>query len=298
MKKWIAMVCFLLLVFPLSACGSSSNGSMEGGSAASTAAVAAGEAQYISEDASSTTDASSILEARKIIRTTSMNVEALNFDEVCATLLQQTEEAGGYVASSDVSTPSYEGAMRSAVYELRIPSEKYSDFLSSAEAAGNVTNLQESVTDITSQYVDVEARLESLRLQQERLYELMEQAANVETLLAVQNELTEVQYQIESYTAQQRTYDQQVAYSTITVYVYEVQRITEKQDTFGQRLSAAFSDSWYHFAEFFQEVLISLAAGFPFVLIAVIVCLFVVRAVVRKRRKKKLPPPQAQQNDT
>ena len=65
--------------------------------------------------------------------------------------------------------------------------------------------------DITNQYVDVEARLESLQAQQERLYELLEQAQDIETVLAIQNQLTEIQYQIESYTAQQRSYDQQVS---------------------------------------------------------------------------------------
>ena len=66
---------------------------------------------------------------------------------------------------------------------------------------------QESTQDVTSAYVDVEARLKSLKLQEERLYAMMEQAGDLETLLAIQNQLTEVQYQIESYTAQQRTYD-------------------------------------------------------------------------------------------
>ena len=56
---------------------------------------------------------------------------------------------------------------------------------------------------MTSAYVDVEARLKSLKLQEERLYAMMEQAGDLETLLAIQNQLTEVQYQIESYTAQQ-----------------------------------------------------------------------------------------------
>ena len=57
---------------------------------------------------------------------------------------------------------------------------------------------------------------------------MMEQAGDLETLLAIQNQLTEVQYQIESYTAQQRTYDDLISYSTVDVTVEEVKQITEK----------------------------------------------------------------------
>ena len=78
---------------------------------------------------------------------------------------------------------------------------------------------QESTQDVTSAYVDVEARLKSLKLQEERLYAMMEQAGDLETLLAIQNQLTEVQYQIESYTAPQRTYDDLISYSTVDVTV-------------------------------------------------------------------------------
>ena len=51
---------------------------------------------------------------------------------------------------------------------------------------------------MTADYVDVEARLNSLEAQRQRLEELRAQAANLEDLLAIENQLTQVQYQIES----------------------------------------------------------------------------------------------------
>ena len=67
--------------------------------------------------------------------------------------------------------------------------------------------------------MDVEARLASLEAQRESLNAMLAQAQDVETLLAVQRELADVQYEIESYTAQKRTYDDQIAYSTVQVTV-------------------------------------------------------------------------------
>ena len=49
------------------------------------------------------------------------------------------------------------------------------------------------------------------------LMEMLEQAQDVETLLAIRTELSDVQYQLESYEAQKRAYDDLVAYSTVDV---------------------------------------------------------------------------------
>ena len=82
--------------------------------------------------------------------------------------------------------------------------------------------LSESTEDVTADYVDVEARLNSLEAQRQRLEELRAQAGNLEDLLAIENQLTQVQYQIESYTGQKRVLDDQITYSTVNVYLDEV----------------------------------------------------------------------------
>lgn len=283
MKRWIAIFCLMLFACGLCACAADAEMSAENTSADAVMDEAAALAAE-----SSSTGSSPLLDDRKLVRSASMSIEALDFDAVCASLLQLTEDLKGYVASADVTTPSYDDARRSAFYELRIPSERYNDFLSGAESSGNVTNLQESVEDITNQYVDVEARLESLQAQQERLYELLEQAQDIETVLAIQNQLTEIQYQIESYTAQQRSYDQQVSYSSIRVYVDEVARVTEKQDTFMQKLGAAFSGSWRLFGEVLQTLILALVTGFPFVLLGIF-CLVLTIVLLRRKKQKKQP---------
>lgn len=167
-------------------------------------------------------------DGRKIILNATLSIEALDFNATCTALARAAQSCGGYVSSTSIDTPAYEGAYRTAYYQFRIPAEQYSVFLEGAGSAGNLVSKQESTQDVTSAYVDVEARLKSLKLQEERLYAMMEQAGDLETLLAIQNQLTEVQYQIESYTAQQRTYDDLISYSTVDVTVEEVKQITEK----------------------------------------------------------------------
>ena len=60
---------------------------------------------------------------------------------------------------------------------------------------GNVTQKNESVEDVTLQYVDVESRKKALETEQERLMELLSSAENMEDLLAIESKLSEVRYE-------------------------------------------------------------------------------------------------------
>lgn len=286
------VLAFALILTLYAGCGSSS-----GGSATSSAAAAADTAPAeqaaegsaaLAVNRSGLTDA--LPENRKIILNADVVMESTDFDAACQALRQAAGEAGGYLESSQQETPSYEGASRWTNFVFRIPADRYDEFLAGVQAAGNVTSLSESTQDITADYVDVEARIEALTAQQERLLTMMEQAGDLETLLAVQNQLTEVQYQLESYEGQKRVYDEQVAYSTFTVTVEEVGHLTEKTDTFAQRLGVAFTDSWRNFGAGAQDFVIGLVYLLPLILLAAAAALAVWAAVRRHRRNA---PPRA-----
>lgn len=84
---------------------------------------------------------------------------------------------------------------------------------------GNVTQKNESVEDVTLQYVDVESRKKALETEQERLMELLSSAENMEDLLAIESKLSEVRYELENYGSQLRMLDNQIDYSTVNVDV-------------------------------------------------------------------------------
>ncbi len=303
-SRALALLCALALCVCLAACGGSSDttketeyGSLVG--EAPSADMAAPEESYSSAAAAEGGfDAGTLLptDGRKIILNANLTIEALDFEATCSALLKAAQSAGGYVSSTDLYTPSYEGAQRSAHYQLRIPAQNYNAFLESAGKAGNLINKNESTQDVTSEYVDVEARLKSLKLQEERLYAMMEQAGELETLLAIQNQLTEVQYQIESYTARQRTYDELIAYSTVDVDVTEVRQITVKAETFGERIAKAFSGSWSRFGRGAQDFAVWFVDSLPALLVWAVILLaafFIIRALARKNAARRAARPAA-----
>lgn len=224
-------------------------------------------------------------EDRKIILNASMDMETTDFTGTCTALREAASEAGGYLEHAQQDTPSREGAARYASFTFRVPTESYSSFLSGAGEAGNVTNLSEDTDDVTAQYVDTEARIAALTAQRDQLLAMLGESGSLETMITIQDHLSEVQYQLESYERQKRLFDDQVSYSTVSISVHEVVYLTEPAETFGQKLSSSFTDGWRSFGNSAQNVLLTVVYMLPVLLMLAVLAAVVVLIVYLCRRR-------------
>ena len=222
---------------------------------------------------------------RKIVYTASMRMESTRFDDARAALLAAVEDCGGYLESTDQSGSAKEGS-RWVSYTVRVPAVKYTAFLEQAGQAGSVLNLNESAQDITLEYVDVQARLESLESKKARLEALADKAETTADLLEIENQLTEVQYQLESYTRQMKVMDNQVDYCTVDISLREVATLTPTGVSFGERIADAFTGGWTAFAAFVQDAVVAIIYNLPLLIIFGILAAVLV-PVLRKRRQSK-----------
>ena len=135
--------------------------------------------------------------ARKLIKNVDLEVETEEFDVLMQTITEKTESFGGYVESSYTYNGSnyYGNSNRNSSLTLRIPAEKLDAFLSAVAECSNVISKNESVTDVTLQYVDMKSHKEALETEQARLLELLEQAESVEDIITIESRLSEVRYQ-------------------------------------------------------------------------------------------------------
>ena len=297
MKRIGILALALALAVSFAACGAS------GASAKSSAAMATGGSYNDAYDVAATEESGNYAEVgesngvfveaqeRKIILTADLSIEALDFDAVCAALEQAAADADGYVSNSYVE--GREGqSRRYASYTFRVPAANYREFLTSASGAGNLISKTESEEDITLQYVDTEARIASLEAQRDSLNEMLENATDVETLITIRTELSDVQYQLESYQAQKRVMDNQVEYTTVNVSVREVLRETENPESFADRLATGLADGWYDFNSGLMDVAVALVYLLPWIIvIAAIVAAAVVVARRSKKKRASAPPP-------
>ena len=294
MKRTMSFLLALVLAAGLLAgCGASSGGT----AAAPQAAGEVYDSASTEEAGLSGTDAERLApqDGRKIIYNASLEMETEAFETTRDKLLQAAEAAGAWVENSSEGGSADSGT-RWVNYTFRVPADSYAAFLNDAAAAGSVTYKSESTDDVTADYVDLEARLESLRTQEARLLELAGQAGDLADLLAIEEQLAQVRYEIESYTGQQRVYDSLLAYSTVDVNLNEVRILTPVSGNFGSRAVTAFKESWRNFADDVQDVAIGLIYLLPALLVLAVVVLAVfaiLRAARRRRPQKPVQPPPA-----
>ena len=306
MKKWktgriwtLVTAMVLLAALSLSACGSKSynTAAMAETTAAAAYVMDAEEGQtdaaFLGENLntlkaesgsglSSSSDIGSPADTgRKLIRDVNMSVEARDFDGVLSQITDKVRELGGYVESSDVSgisVNSYGGSQqRYADIRARIPADRLDRFVETVESAGNVTSKQEQVTDVTLQYSDVQSRKKSMEIEQERLWALLEKAESLDAVVALEARLSEIRYELESYTSQLRLYDNQVDYSTVSINMREVKDLTPTApDSIGTRIQKGFNRSLNNLGEAGTDLIVWIASNSPILLVLAVIIAAVV----------------------
>lgn len=238
---------------------------------------------------------------RKVIKTANLNLQTLDFDAFATALDQKIAETGAYLQYADVSGSDYYGGNKRANYTIRVPEARLDAFLAGIEGIATVTNKTLGEQDVTLSYVDTEARIKTLEIEQERLLALLEKAEDLESIILLEQRLSEVRYNMESYQSKLRTYDDKITYSTVQIYVYEVTRVTEKEpETIWERITNGWSDTMYDISTGAQDFLVWFVVNLPYLAFwcAVIVVLVVVVRKKNAKRKAKKKEKQSESNET
>ena len=310
MKKALSLLLAALLVFALCACGSADTASS---APAASYDMAYTENAYPAEaeeyggfavtggtQLESGSGAAPEGSPEKLIYSASATVETTEFDGTIEKLSALVEQYGGFVESSSVNGSNYYtqsrgySSTRCASYVIRVPSDKFSALMGSLSTLGNVPYSHTYTENITAQYYDTDARLTAYQVQEARLLEMMEAAKTVEDLIAIEEKLTELRYQIESLQSTLKNWDRQVAYSTLDLEVQEVIEYTpESRMSYGQELALALTNGLKRTGEFFKDLLLAIVGALPaLVILAVVLAILI--PVWKKRRKarkaRKNPP--------
>lgn len=144
---------------------------------------------------------------------------ALSVENVGSVMAQVEAVAGdfkGYVEKSDQSST---GAYNSGLVQIRVPSASFEKAMSELRGLGEVVRESSEGTDVTGAFVDAGARLKTLRAEEEQYINMISSTRNVDEMIKVRTKLSDVRYQIESLTAQQKQIASRGMMSTITVEI-------------------------------------------------------------------------------
>lgn len=172
----------------------------------------------------------------KIIKTGSISMEVTNYKADRAKLIALVNQQGGYVSGENESN---DMNMIQNIISIRVPNEKYDGLINGVEGiAKKVDSKVINLSDVTAEYVDIQARLKAKRDVEMQYMEIMKKAYRVEDMLDVQEQLGNVRAEIESMEGQLKYFDDQVSYSTLTLTMYQPSGYEPSQRGF-------FSDLWH-----------------------------------------------------
>jgi len=272
MKKLTAILLTLLLVLSLAGCGSAKYAAYSEDSAAEMPMSAEsawdyGESASTASSAAGTANGAAQKEA-KIIYSASFEMQTLDFDAAQTDIAKLVEGVGGYFENKSMSN--YSSDYRSANYTVRVPVEKYESFCNQVGELCHVIWSNSYAENISESYYDTEARLETAQIKLERLQELLKKADNMADIITIESAISDTEYEIDSLSGTLRSYDLLVDYSTVTLNLYEVYKLSGTEDapkTFGEKMVNAFRDGFESAGNLLEGIALWLAGNWLLVVI-------------------------------
>lgn len=229
MKKMFFFFAFMTLILFLAACSSNSKSEevkMSSDNSAKLDSAQAGmeEKSQVALDNNAKQEFTSPTELKApnqmVIYQADLQLRVKKFEQTLQNIEAQVVKYDGYITESNVSKDGIEEV--SGRITVRIPQKNFQAFLHDAEGQAAEV-LQRSITgsDVTEEYVDLESRLKSKRVVEERLTSFMNSAQKTEDLLKISTDLAAVQEEIERIQGRMKFLENQTSLSTIHISLYE-----------------------------------------------------------------------------
>jgi predicted RNA-binding protein with RPS1 domain len=227
---------------------------------------------------------------RKLIYKASLTMEVEDYAAAQTAIRDVIHLTGGYILQfADHKTMHEEGGN----FTIKIPAGGFFSFISELEKLQPLS-LQRTVhgSDVTEEYVDLTARLKAKQVVEARLLAFLEKASKVDELVKFSNELERVQEEIERIKGRIRYLDQNVAFSTVELRMYERLNArvtplnTEADKNVFERAWSALHGSAVFIGKVLEGVVVVAAGALPIVILLGAVAI----PVIYFYRKRRRPP--------
>lgn len=167
---------------------------------------------------------------------------------------------GGYVSNTTAQFASGSPGSTSATIVLQIPEPSFATAVDQVQAYGHVTSVSTTSTDVTGQYVDLQAQIAALQASRQQYLTIMTKATTIGGILAVQEQLQTIESQIEQLQGQLQVLDGETTYGSLSVTLTAPGHETHKAPPpppkhQGSALGSAWHHSWTGFVSGFEFVL-------------------------------------------
>lgn len=217
---------------------------------------------------------------KKIIKDGSITVKTFDINTSKKGIDHLLKNLGAYYETEDLQN---NDLVISYDLKIRVPPVNFEKLISILENGNDeIQSKNIQVRDVTEEYVDIETRLSNKRDYLKRYKELLSKAQTVKDILAVEENIRNLQEEIESKEGRLKYLSDQVALSTLNIHLFKEKESTGKyQDSFLARTKTSFKHGWASIIDF---VLWGVGI-WPYLIVATAV-FFIIRRIIKTRKNK------------
>lgn len=219
--------------------------------------------------------------SQKIIKNAVLRFSTSDFESCKKRIADTVKKYGGYIASEKQENTSMQWRNEVAI---KVPAAAFEQCVESlTSGASRVDEKSITSSDVTEEYVDLDARMKARLAVEQRYVQILQQAKNVKEILEVEAQLKSIREEIESAKGRLQYMDHHVAYSNISLEYYQTFANSDPQSPgFLQRSWLSFKDGWNGLLSF----ALGIFSAWPLIVGIVFIFIFIKRGIGRWKSRR------------
>lgn len=292
----------------LAGCSGGSTSSVAGGYAATSSAAEGGAADVAQDAASAAVDPAKrgttvapvavAVEDQKLARNATLSLKVRSINEAVDKVRAINATASGYILTENVG--SYrdgggEGVTPDtyAAISISVPTDKLDATLDELQKIGQVLDRRSETENVTAEFVDTRARVESMKRSVARIQDLMDSTKDMEQLVRLERELSSRQTELEAVEARMQQLDRETSRSPVTINLTTQEELVEGLSSPKEGFLGGLAAGWKAFVGSLVGLMTVIGALLPFALFAGLVAWplwLLIRRLLRERRTPTANP--------
>lgn len=234
----------------------------------------------LSPDRDGTTDPPSGVLDQKLVKSAAITLSAKDIEIAQIEIQRIAKQFSGYVYYMEQSQTSDK---RYLTITIKVISTSFDEVIELIKKLGTTTNVTLNVSDVTTQFIDTEAHIKTLKTKEETLNNILAKATTIEDILTIETNLQQTRQEIESYQGQLNALKNSTDFSKITIYVNDETGLATTQTP--ESPWARFSSQFNRGLRYWGNAAIDVAANILFllpVLVLLLILGFIIRLLVKR----------------
>lgn len=221
---------------------------------------------------------------QKLVKTATVSLAAKDIQRAQTEIDILAKKYKGYIFSMNQTQTSEK---RYLTITIKVATEHFDAAIADIKNLGMTSNVAMDVQDVTTQFIDTEARIKTLKVKEQTLTTLLTRATEIEDILAIETNLQQTRQEIEASQGKLNSLTNATSFSRITINVSDETGLaaTEEPQSLWERLRANFSSG----IRYWGNTAVDIVSGLIF-LLPILIPLAVILFLLARYRKRHPSP--------